>query len=124
MQSTTLEKDGEVISDDILATERATTADTFNNWSSNLISVGKVSNAETILIFTKRGVKVYKEDDVLITCKEEPILIGKGDNKGRYRIPLVQRKGQWKRRRPSKKAKAQLRQANSVCDLPSTEQAI
>ena len=103
---------------------KATTADTFNNWSSNLLSVGRVAEADTISVFTKRGVKVYKEHDVLITCKGEPILIGKRDAKGQYRIPLVQRKGQWKPRRPSKKAKAQLRQANSVYDLPSTEQAV
>jgi hypothetical protein len=28
------------------------------------------------LVFMKEGVKVFKEEDVLITCKGEPILIG------------------------------------------------
>jgi hypothetical protein len=44
-------------------------------------------------VFTKDGVTVYKEEDVLITCKGEPILIGVRDMHGRYRIPLVQQQG-------------------------------
>ena len=104
--------------------KQATTADTFDQWASNLMSVGRVSDANTLSIFTKDGVTVYKEDDVLITCKGTPILIGKRDERGRYRIPLEQRKGQWRPRRPSKKAKKYLHQANSVYDLPSTEEAI
>ena len=104
--------------------KKATKADTFNKWSSNLMSVGRVCDANTLSIFSKDGVKVYKEDDVLVTCKGKPILIGIRDDKGRYRIPLEQRKGQWRPRHPSKKAKKILRQANSVYDLPSTEEAI
>ena len=104
--------------------QQTTKADTFNDWSCNLLSVGKVSDANTVSVFNKNGVQVYKEEDVLITYKNKPILVGKRDSRGRYRIPLVQQKGQWKPRRPSKKAKAYLRQANSVYDLPSTEQAI
>ena len=104
--------------------EEAASADTFNKWSSNLLSVGKLADADTLSIFNKDGVEVYKEDDVLITYKGRPILIGKRDHRGRYRIPLEQRKGQWRPRRPSKKAKKFLHQANSVYDLPSTEQAI
>ena len=33
-------------------------------------------NDGTISVFKKDGVTVYKEEDVLITCKGEPILIG------------------------------------------------
>jgi len=88
------------------------------------MSVGKTSDDGTISIFTKEGVTVHKEQDVLITCKGEPILIGIRDDKGRYRIPLVQHRGHWQPRKPSKKARHALRQANSVYDLPSIEQAI
>ena len=88
------------------------------------MSVGKTADDGTISVFTKDGVNVFKEDDVLITCKGEPILIGVRDSHGRYRIPLMQRRGHWQPRRPSKKARKALRHANSVYDLPSTEQAI
>ena len=67
---------------------------------------------------------VFKEADVLITCKGKPILIGIRDSHGRYRIPLMQQRGQWQPQCPSKQARIALRQANSVYDLPSTEQAI
>eukprot|EP00804_Cyclotella_cryptica_P015405 CCRYP_008025-RA/>CCRYP_008025-RA protein AED:0.42 eAED:0.42 QI:0/-1/0/1/-1/1/1/0/193 len=50
--------------------------------------------------------------------------MGIRDEHGRYRIPLHQHQGQWQPRTPSKKARQTLRRANSVCDLPSTEQAI
>jgi hypothetical protein len=54
------------------------------------MSVGKTSDDGTISAFTKDGVTVYKEEDMLITCKGEPILIGVRDMNSRYRIPLVQ----------------------------------
>ena len=73
------------------------------------MSVGKTADDGTISIFTKDGVLVHKEDDVLITCKGQPILIGVRDNAGRYRIPLVQQRGQWQPRKPSKQAKRILR---------------
>ena len=88
------------------------------------MSVGCTADAGTISIFTKDDVTVYKEEDVLITCKGAPILIGARDSRGRYRIPLQQYRNNWQPRRPSKKARRALRQANSVYDLPSTEQAI
>ena len=59
------------------------------------MSVGKTSDDGTISIFTKEGDMVHKEQDVLITCKGEPILIGIRDDKGQYRIPLVQQRGHW-----------------------------
>ena len=103
---------------------RARQADTFEQFPTSLMSVGQTSDDGTISIFTKDGVTVHKEEDVLITCKGEPILIGKRDEHGRYRIPLTQQRGQWQPRRGSKRQRDFLRQANSVYDLPSTEQAI
>ena len=103
---------------------RASKADTFADFPHSLTSVGKVADDGTISIFTKDGVTVHREQDVLITCTGEPILIGVRDDHGQYRIPLTQHRGQWQPRKPSKKAKAALHQANSVYDLPSTEQAI
>ena len=102
----------------------ATEADTFDDFPHSLMSVGKTADAGTVSIFTKHGVTVHHEQDVLITCKGQPILIGARDQQGRYRIPLVQRRGQWQPKKPTKKSKRILRQANSVYDLPSTEQAI
>ena len=51
-------------------------------------------------------------------------MIGIRDDKGRYRIPLVQQRGNWQPRKPSKKARHALRQENCVYDLPSIKQAI
>ena len=103
---------------------KAAEAETFDDFSSSLLSVGKTADDGNISIFTKEGVTVHKEEDILITCHGEPILIGTRDDRGRYRIPLQQRRGQWQPRRPSKKARKVLREANNVYDLPSTEQAI
>ncbi len=69
---------------------RATQADTFQDFPSSLMSVSKTTDDGTISIFTKDGVTVHKEMDVLITCKGEPILIGVRNERGRYRIPLIQ----------------------------------
>jgi hypothetical protein len=103
---------------------RARQADTFEQFPTSLRSVGQTSDDGTISIFTKDGVTVHKEEDVLITCKGEPILIGKRNEHGQYRIPLTQQRGQWQPRRGSKQQRDFLWQANSVYDLPSTEQAI
>ena len=43
---------------------------------------------------------------------------------GRYRIPLFQQRGQRQPRTPTKRTKKALGQANSVYNLPLTEQAI
>jgi hypothetical protein len=99
-------------------------ADTFQDFPTSLMSVGKTADDGTVSVFTKNGVNVFKEEDVLITCKGKPILISVRDSHGRYQIPLIQQRGHWQPRRPSKKARNALRQANSVYDLPSTEQAI
>eukprot|EP00804_Cyclotella_cryptica_P000999 CCRYP_012348-RA/>CCRYP_012348-RA protein AED:0.11 eAED:0.11 QI:0/0/0/1/1/1/3/0/1327 len=102
----------------------AVLADSFVDFPQSLMSVGKTCDDGTIAIFTQSGVTVHKDTDVLITCQGEPLLIGARDAHGRYRIPLTQHKGRWQPRRPSKKAQQTLRHANSVYDLPSTEQAI
>jgi hypothetical protein len=46
------------------------------------MSVGKTSYDGMVLVFTKEGANVFKEEDVLITCKGEPILVGIRDNQG------------------------------------------
>ena len=104
--------------------DQATKADSFDDFSNSLMSDGKTTDDRTISIFTKDGVTVHKEQDVLITCCGEPILIGVRDEYGRYRIPLQQCKGQWQPRPPKKRVNQKLQQANSVYDLPLSEQAI
>jgi hypothetical protein len=83
---------------------KAKQADTFQDFPSSLMSVGKTANDGTISIFTKNGVTVHKEMDVLITCKGKPILIGVRNEQGRYQIPLIQWRGQRQLQRPSKQA--------------------
>jgi len=102
----------------------ASEAETFDKFPTSLMSVGQISDNGNVSIFTKDGITVYKEEDVLITCKGKPILIVKRNERGQYRIPLMQNRGQWQPRRPTKKSKQYLQQANSVYDLPSTEEAI
>ena len=70
--------------------KKAAEADTFQNFPTSLMSVGKTVNDGNISIFTKDGVIVHKEQDVLITYKGASIPIGKRDERGRYRIPLIQ----------------------------------
>jgi hypothetical protein len=102
----------------------ATQADSFTDFPHSLMSVGKTCDDGNIAIFTRSGVSVHNEQDVLITYKGEPLLIGTRDEHNGYCIPLVQHRGHWQPRTPSKKARHALRAANSVYDLPSTEQAI
>ena len=84
--------------------DQAAEADTFDDFPSSLLSVGKTFDDGNISIFTKKGVTVHKEEDVLITCKGAPILIGERDERGRYRIPLVQERGQWAPQNPTNHA--------------------
>jgi hypothetical protein len=88
--------------------DRAASADSFDNFPSSLMSVGETSDNGTISIFTKDGNTVHKEQDVLITCKSEPILIGIRNEKGRYRVALVQQRCNLQPRKPSKKARCTL----------------
>ena len=55
-------------------------SDTLEEFPTSLMSVGKTSDDGNVSIFTKDGVKLYKEEDVLITCKIKPIIIGKDIN--------------------------------------------
>ena len=56
--------------------------------------------------------------------KGKLFLIGVQDDHGQYRIPLIQQRRQWQPRRPSKKTRRALKQANSINNFPSTEQAV
>ncbi len=58
--------------------------DTFQDFPYSLMSVGKTANEGTVSVFTKDGINVFKEEDVLITCKGKPILIGVRDGHRRY----------------------------------------
>ena len=48
--------------------KRATKADTFTNFLTSQMSVGKTSDNGNTTIFTKTGFIVHKETDVLIRC--------------------------------------------------------
>jgi hypothetical protein len=67
-------------------------ADAFQDFPTSLMSTGKTANNGTVSVFTKEGVNVFKEEDILITCKFEPILIGIRDKYGQYQIPLIQQR--------------------------------
>jgi hypothetical protein len=88
--------------------DRAASVDTFSNFPSLLMSVGKTSGDGTISIFMKDGITVHKEKNVLITCKGKPILISIHGSKGHYCIPLMQQRRHWQPHRPSKKARQTL----------------
>ena len=103
---------------------RAAESDTFEEFPTSLMSVGKKADNGNMSIFTKDGVTVYKEEYVMITCQRKTIIIGKRDECGRYCIPLTQYHGQCQPHRPTKEAKIKLQQANSVYGLPSKEEAI
>ena len=79
---------------------------------------------ENVSIFTHEKVQVYNEVDVLITCRGKPILIGKWGERGRYRIPLMQKRGHWGPRTPTKQSKKFLQETNSVYDFPTIDEAI
>eukprot|EP00804_Cyclotella_cryptica_P008732 CCRYP_018472-RA/>CCRYP_018472-RA protein AED:0.06 eAED:0.06 QI:0/0/0/1/1/1/4/0/898 len=51
-----------------LLSHTATSADSFDDFPTPLMSVGKTADDGTISIFTKDGVTIHKETDVLITC--------------------------------------------------------
>ncbi len=59
------------------------------------MSVGRTADDGTVSVFTKDGINVFKEEDVLITFKGKPILIGVRDSQGQYQIPLMEQRGQW-----------------------------
>ncbi|KAL7439594.1 hypothetical protein ACHAXM_007602 [Skeletonema potamos] len=99
--------------------------DSFDSFSNSLISVGRLAGAGTTSIFTKTGVEVHKDEDVLILVSGKPLLVGKRDEHGRYKIPLLPtRDGTCAPKVPTRRTISKLSEANNVYDLPSTEQAI
>ena len=84
--------------------KQANAGDMFEQFNDSLMSVGQVNDDGNISIFTSDGVTVHKEEDVLITCKGKPILVGVRDEYGRYRIALVQQRDNWKPCKPTEKA--------------------
>ncbi|KAL7550761.1 hypothetical protein ACHAWF_013977 [Thalassiosira exigua] len=103
---------------------KANEADSFDDFPYSLMSVGKVVDDNAMSIFMKHSAAAYKEEDALITCKGEPILVGVRNEHGRYRVPLIQQQDQWQPRVPTKRVCAALEQAHSIYDLPSVEQGI
>ena len=101
-----------------------TKSDSFEEFPSSLMRVGKTSDDGNVSIFTDENFQVYKEADFLITCRCKPISIGKRDERGRYRILLMQTQGKWKLQKPSNKYKKFLQEANSVYNLPTIEEAV
>ncbi len=96
-------------------------ADTFQDFPISLMSVDKTLD-NGMVQSSRRRVSMYsRKEDILITCKGEPILIGIQDNQGQYQTLLMQQWGHLQPRRPSKQAQKALRQANSIYDLPLTE---
>ena len=88
--------------------KEAAKADSFDKFPISLMSVGKTNNDGNVSIFTRDDVTVHTEEDVLITCKGTSILVGVRDKRGRYHIPLVHQRGQWRARKPSKAARIKL----------------
>jgi hypothetical protein len=93
-------------------------ADTFQNFPTPLMSVGRTSNNGMVPVFTKEGVNVFKEEDALITCKGEPILISIQYNQGQYQIPLMHQRGHWQPQRPSKQVRKALRPSQQCLQSP------
>jgi hypothetical protein len=51
-------------------------ADTFQDFLTSLMSVGKTSDNCTVSVFMKESINIFREEDVLITCKGESVHIG------------------------------------------------
>ena len=103
---------------------KARAADNSEAFRTTLISGSKGVDNGSTEILDRHGVKVYKDEDVLILVKGKPVMIEKQDNNGRFKIPLMQYRGQWQPRVPTRQQRRKLEQANSVYNLPSTEQVI
>lgn len=59
-----------------------------------LIGISKVVDNENTAIIDRQGVMVYKDEDILILVKDKPVMVGKRENHGWFKIPLVQYRGQ------------------------------
>lgn len=99
----------------------AAQADSFIDFSNSLISFSHLADNNTISIFTKIGLSVHKEQDVLITCQGKPILIGVHNEYGCYHVPLVKHKGQWHPHPPQIKSMPYCTKpiASTTCPLSS-----
>ena len=64
--------------------QTALAANSFDDFPQLLMSMGKTCDTGTISIFTQAGVSIHKEQDMLITCKGEPLLIGRHNEHGCY----------------------------------------
>ena len=88
------------------------------------MSMGKTANNGTVSVLTKTSVTVYKKEDVLINMQGQA-----HPHQGARRMrpilnTVMEQRGQWQPRRLFKQARKTLRHANSIYNLPSTEQAI
>ncbi|KAL7485756.1 hypothetical protein ACHAW6_011364 [Cyclotella cf. meneghiniana] len=63
--------------------DKVAQADTFEDFPTLLMRIGKTADDGTISIFTKDRVTVHKEEDVLIICTGEPFFIGIRDKHGK-----------------------------------------
>ncbi|EJK62273.1 hypothetical protein THAOC_17120, partial [Thalassiosira oceanica] len=104
--------------------EEGRSADSFDQFGTTLLSVGRTTDDGNTAIFNSSGVSVHRDRDVLILVKGKPVMIGRRDDNGRYKIPLVRQRQQMKPVVPRKRDIERLERANSVYDLPSVEEAI
>ena len=88
------------------------------------MSVGNTSDGGNISIFTDEKVQVYKDTDVMFTCKGKLIIISKLEERGRYHIQLMHTRGKLQLRKPSKKSKKFLQEAYSVYEFYTTEESV
>ena len=72
------------------------------------MSVGKTADDGNVSVFTKEDIRIYTGEGILITHKGTPILIGGWDERGRYRVPPVQQKEEWKPKMSTKALKQYL----------------
>ena len=98
--------------------------ETFKEFPTSLMSMVKTADDGNVSIFTKDGVTVYKEENVLITCLKNTIIIGERDERDRYQILLTKNHRQWQPRSPTKEARKKIQKSHSVYYLPSKEDAV
>ena len=87
---------GTAITNPILWTTEATYFRTINKLDIHSLIKAIINGAERPeAINISQQFMVYKEEDVLITCKGEAIIVGSWDEHDKYLILLVQNCGQW-----------------------------
>eukprot|EP00804_Cyclotella_cryptica_P003418 CCRYP_018558-RA/>CCRYP_018558-RA protein AED:0.36 eAED:0.21 QI:0/0/0/1/1/0.83/6/0/1396 len=101
----------------------ATRADTFDQFPTSLISVGRLSDDNTVSIFTKMVSPSIARPACSSHAKECPFLLGSVTTKGPTAFLSSNSAANGNHAPPARVNKA-LQQANSVYDLPSVEQAI